>query len=123
MIPYPKIGFTTYEEIVKNSTVTNFYGFYQKQIDAGMVYPDKGLFKTFDKLIENNKERGITPVWQHIGKIPEKTFIRSDDAPKDGKSSTTETIKEEGEVMVNGEIIEATLLSSFFYSVNYLLDE
>ena len=39
------------------------------------------------------------------------------------KSSTTETIKEEGEVMVNGEIIEATLLSSFFYSVNYLLDE
>ena len=76
-------------------------------------------------MIADNKERGITPVWQHIGDIPEKTFINSDDAPKDGKSGdkTKETIKEEGEVLVNGEKIEATLLSSFFYSVNYLLDE
>ena len=33
--PYPKFINATYDEIIANSTLTNFYGAYQSQINAG----------------------------------------------------------------------------------------
>jgi hypothetical protein len=60
LLPYPKVGYTSYEEIVKNSTITNFYGYYQSEIDSGAVYKKD---YPFNDLIKSNEERGISPVW------------------------------------------------------------
>ena len=51
LLPFPASGFTTYDEILKNSTLTTFYGVYRDQIAKGEVY-DK--IYPYDKLIENN---------------------------------------------------------------------
>ena len=60
LVPYPASGYVTYEEIMKNSTLTNFYGVYKSEIAKGKVYDKKYPYK---ELIENNKKRGVVPIW------------------------------------------------------------
>ena len=51
LVPFPAKGYVTYEEIVKNSTLTNFYGVYKDEIAKGKVYDKK---YPFEQLIQNN---------------------------------------------------------------------